>query len=159
MATSLTTTSIGTFGECTVSSDCLSLSCLGLKLVVIPLVVDYNSTVILLPCQTPYGMLLRSTSDNNTIVNGVFAHNTVLSLYDPTRNFTTTIIAEMDQKPYGVTTSVRSTQYTRHSNYFLNTYNILVHLLHVYIRTCTYCWYTLESLINTLHTCTSSTLV
>ena len=162
MGTSLTTTSIGTVGECTVSSDCLSLNCLGLKLVVIPgvFVVDYNSFVTLLPCQTPYGMMLQSTSGNNTIVNGSFAHNTILSLYDPTRNLTTTLIAEVDQKPYGVTTSVRITQYTRHSNYLLNTYNMLVHLLHVYIHMCTYyCLYTLECLIHTLYTCTSSKLV
>ena len=138
MGTSLTRTSTGTVGECTVSSDCLSLNCLGLKLVVIPGVfeVDYNSFVTLLPCQTPYGMILRSTTGNNTIVNGSFAHNTILSLYDPTRNLTTTLIAEVDQKPYGVTTSVRITQYTRHSNYLLNTYNMVVHLLHVYIYAC-----------------------
>ena len=153
MGTSLTTTSIGTFGECTVPSDCLSLNCLGLKLVVIPgvIVIDYNSSVTLLPCQTPFEVVSRSTNGNNTIVDGVFTNNTILSLYDPTMDITTTLIAEIDQKPYGVTTSVRITQYTRHSNYLLNTYNMLVHLLHVYIHMCTYCFYTLESLIHCTH--------
>ena len=116
MATSLTTTSIGTVGECTVSSDCLSLRCLGLKLVVIPGVfaIDYNSSVTLLPCQPPYGMLLKATSGDVTIVNGVFAHNTILKLFDPTTKLSNIIIAEVDQKPCGVTTSVRITQYTKH---------------------------------------------
>ena len=77
--------------------------------------IDYNSSVTLLPCQTPNGMLLHATAGDVTIVNGVFAHNTILKLLDPTSNIGNIIIAEMVQKPFGVTTSVRITQYTRHS--------------------------------------------
>ena len=77
--------------------------------------IDYNSSVTLLPCQTPYGMLLKATAGDVTIVNGVFAQCTILKLFDPTTNVSNIIIAEMDQKPFGVTTSVRITQYTRHN--------------------------------------------
>ena len=87
--------------------------------------IDYNSSVTLLPCQTPNGMLLHATAGDVTIVNGVFAHNTILKLLDPTTNIGNIVTADLDQKPFGFTTSVRITQYTRHGTVF-KTHTILL---------------------------------
>ena len=113
----------GTAGECTVSGDCLTLRCLGLEIVVIPgkFSLYYDNFVTLLPCTSPHGMLIHTKNGNTTVVSGLFTNKTVMKLNDPITNTNFTGIVEVDQQPYGITASVRTTLYVHeklHSPYY-----------------------------------------
>ena len=108
------TLSQATFGDCTISDDCLKLQCsyvitnLGGPYNGFP--VSINKTMTLLPCTTPYsfGLVVSSTFLGGDLVNGVFSESSDVGFYIASLGISGTVAIIVVQQEFGLTITVSS---------------------------------------------------